>query len=197
MVSVNSPAKITFVDAVASGLRNTTNFRGTASRPFFWYWILFLALVRCVTVTIDGFIYPEDLTAEIVLTGESSDFGTMLELLNTQLQHSLLSSTFAVELLLLPSTIAVTVRRLRDAGWKPWVAFVAFASNYVGLAVTFATTSQMFVLLAEAFGPTPGDSAQKLVGIALALVALVLVNIGTSIATFIGTLQRTATPASS
>lgn len=193
MVSVNSPGKTTFVDAVVSGFRNTTNYRGAADRPAFWYWILFLALVRCVTVTIDGFIYPEDLTAEVTGT----NWEEILSLLMTQVQHSLLSSTFIVELILLPSTVAVSVRRLRDAGWKPWIAFVAFASNYVGLFLTLVASTQILSVLTVASGPLdPEALVAELAAPTFTIVAIALVNLGTSIATLVGTLQRTATPAS-
>ena len=73
-----------FVGAIKAGFQNYVNFRGTATRPEFWYWFLFTFLVGLVT------------SAFPVL----SAIGTVFSL-----------ATF------LP-TLAVTVRRLRDAGFS-------------------------------------------------------------------------------
>jgi uncharacterized membrane protein YhaH (DUF805 family) len=50
--------KITFADAVKSGLKNYSNFKGTATRPEFWYFYLFTVLLNVVTTTLDAFIAP-------------------------------------------------------------------------------------------------------------------------------------------
>ena len=42
-----------FVGAVRAGFKNYVNFRGTASRPEYWYWVLFTALVSIVANAID------------------------------------------------------------------------------------------------------------------------------------------------
>jgi uncharacterized membrane protein YhaH (DUF805 family) len=74
-----------FVGAIKAGFKNYVNFRGTATRPEFWYWFLFTFLVGVVTSAIPG-------------VAASTIFSL---------------ATF------LP-TLAVTVRRLRDAGFS-WV----------------------------------------------------------------------------
>jgi uncharacterized membrane protein YhaH (DUF805 family) len=50
--------KMTFADAVKSGLKNWSNFKGTATRTEFWYFYLFTILLNMVTTTIDSIIAP-------------------------------------------------------------------------------------------------------------------------------------------
>jgi uncharacterized membrane protein YhaH (DUF805 family) len=50
--------KMTFADSVKSGLKNWSNFRGTASRTEFWYFYLFTVLLNMVTTTIDTIVAP-------------------------------------------------------------------------------------------------------------------------------------------
>lgn len=73
-----------FVGAIKAGFKNYVVFKGTATRPEYWYWVLFAFLVTLVTNALDG---------TGVLAGA---FGL---------------ATF------LPG-LAVTVRRLRDAGFS-------------------------------------------------------------------------------
>lgn len=42
-----------FVGAVRAGFKNYVNFRGTASRPEYWYWVLFTVLVSIVVGALD------------------------------------------------------------------------------------------------------------------------------------------------
>ncbi|NCA08394.1 MAG: DUF805 domain-containing protein [Micrococcales bacterium] len=37
-----------FVGAIKAGFKNYANFRGVASRPEYWYWILFITLASLV-----------------------------------------------------------------------------------------------------------------------------------------------------
>ena len=75
-----------FVGAIKAGFQNYVNFRGTATRPEFWYWFLFTFLVGVVTSVIPGV--------------------------------AAISTVFSLATFL--PTLAVTVRRLRDAGFS-WV----------------------------------------------------------------------------
>jgi uncharacterized membrane protein YhaH (DUF805 family) len=73
-----------FVGAIKAGFKNYVVFKGTATRPEYWYWVLFAFLVAVVTNALDG------------------------------------TGTFALAFslaTLLPG-LAVTVRRLRDAGFS-------------------------------------------------------------------------------
>lgn len=87
-------APITFVDAIALGFKKFVDFRGVSRRSEYWYWLLFTVLIGMVTATLDNGIATAipDFTA--------------------------LSDVTSIVILL--PTIAVTVRRFRDAGYSPW-----------------------------------------------------------------------------
>ena len=42
-----------FVGAIKTGFKNYANFRGTATRPEYWYWVLFTFLVSIVANALD------------------------------------------------------------------------------------------------------------------------------------------------
>jgi len=73
-----------FVGAIKAGFQNYAVFRGTASRPEYWYWVLFTFLLGLVSNALDS-------TGVLALAISGLTF--------------------------LPGT-AVTVRRLRDAGFS-------------------------------------------------------------------------------
>lgn len=187
---MTSRTPITFVDAVVSGFRNATNFAGKASRAEFWYWVLFAFLIRLVTTTIDAFIYPEDIT----LDPNTTDLSVISSELATAIQHSFASSTFLMEIALLLPTIALTTRRFRDAGWKPWLAWVCFAGIYGSLAVSLLIASQLLSVLTIA-GTESSVDAEIAVGFLIILGAL-LVQISSFIVLLVGTLQSSKNPAS-
>jgi uncharacterized membrane protein YhaH (DUF805 family) len=43
-----------FVGAIKAGFKNYVNFRGTATRPEYWYWILFTGLIGIVLAALDS-----------------------------------------------------------------------------------------------------------------------------------------------
>ena len=81
---------MTFFQAIASGFRKYADFTGTAARSEFWWWALFATLASAAATAIANAAF-----------GGSSDVNALWSLA-----------------VLLPS-LAVTVRRLRDAdfGW--------------------------------------------------------------------------------
>lgn len=99
-----------FSDAVRSGFNNYVNFSGRASRPAYWWWVLFGILVSLVAKVLDGLI------------------GSTVYSTN---QFGVETSTGAIAslaglALLLPS-IAVLVRRLHDtdrSGWWYWLVII-------------------------------------------------------------------------
>ncbi|MEN9954369.1 MAG: hypothetical protein RLZZ41_33 [Actinomycetota bacterium] len=93
--------KVTFAGAVKSAFVNFAQFRGTSTRPEYWYFVLFSVLMALVLGTIDSVIWPPVQTDDV------------LEALN---QPTPFSNIFAI-VLLVPS-LAVTSRRMRDAGWS-------------------------------------------------------------------------------
>jgi len=106
----NKGKDMDFVGAIKAGFSNYVNFRGTASRPEYWYWTLFTVLASLISSSI-----------EMVVPLVS------------------ISSLFSMATLI-PS-LAVSVRRLRDAGYSwTWLlsvlpGFVIFIVGIVGIAL--------------------------------------------------------------
>jgi uncharacterized membrane protein YhaH (DUF805 family) len=99
-----------FTEAIRSGFDNYANFAGRASRPAYWWWVLFGVLVGLATRVLDGL-----LGSSIVRT---TQYGTDVGL-------GIISSLIGLALLL-PS-IAVLVRRLHDtdrSGWWYWIVLI-------------------------------------------------------------------------
>jgi uncharacterized membrane protein YhaH (DUF805 family) len=99
-----------FTEAIRSGFANYVNIHGRASRPAYWWWVLFGVLVSLVTQVLDGL-----LGSTMVRTN----------LYGTEVSIGLLSSLAGLALML-PS-IAVLVRRLHDtdrSGWWYWMFLV-------------------------------------------------------------------------
>jgi uncharacterized membrane protein YhaH (DUF805 family) len=93
--------KVTFAGAIKSAFVKFAQFRGVSTRPEYWYFVLFSVLMALVLGTIDSVIWPPVQTDDV------------LEALN---QPTPFSNIFAI-VLLVPS-LAVTSRRIRDAGWS-------------------------------------------------------------------------------
>ena len=93
--------KITFVEAVKSGFLKFRVFKGTSSRPEYWYFALFTLLLTIVLGTIEAVIWPPVQTEDLM----------------EALQQPTPLSNVASLVLLVPS-LAVTSRRIRDAGWS-------------------------------------------------------------------------------
>jgi uncharacterized membrane protein YhaH (DUF805 family) len=85
---------MTFVDAIKAGFKNYANFKGTASRSEFWYWVLFTTLLNIVLSQID----------------------TLAGIGSTSMGLSSIAS-----LALLVPNISVIFRRLHDAGFSGWL----------------------------------------------------------------------------
>ena len=147
-----------FVGAIKAGFKNYVNFRGTATRPEFWYWFLFTFLVGVVTSAIPGV--------------------------------AAISTIFSLATFL--PTLAVTVRRLRDAGFSwvwlllPLPFVVPFAVGIAQLAVALVDLGIDPMVLAdpEVFDPAvlqilAGDEATAgaFLLTALGFVALLLVSL--------------------
>jgi uncharacterized membrane protein YhaH (DUF805 family) len=80
---------MTFFQAIRSGFRKYADFTGTASRSEFWWWVLFATLASTILTA----------AANVVFGGADTGVNGLWSLV-----------------VLLPS-LAVTVRRLRDAGY--------------------------------------------------------------------------------
>jgi uncharacterized membrane protein YhaH (DUF805 family) len=93
--------KVTFAGAVKSAFVNFAQFRGVSSRAQYWYFVLFSVLMALVLGTIDSVFWPPVPTDDVLVA------------LN---QPTPFSNIFAI-VILIPS-LAVTSRRIRDAGWS-------------------------------------------------------------------------------
>ena len=123
--------KVTFAGAVKTALLNFAQFRGVSTRPEYWYFVLFTVLMALVLGTIDSVIWPPVQTEDV------------LEALN---QPTPFSNIFAI-LIFVPS-LAITSRRIRDAGWSgkwlwtlllpliPFIAGIVGVVSYLDSVVT-------------------------------------------------------------
>ena len=91
---------ITPLAAIKTGFRHYITFRGRATRPEFWYWMLFVALAALA------------LTVGAVRIGSATNSATAAGYL-------LLLPTAFILATLLP-TLAITARRLHDIGKSGW-----------------------------------------------------------------------------
>lgn len=112
------------IAAVKAGFRQYIRFSGRATRPEFWWWMLFIILANIVLGIIDRIIERatgvEDLTVLGIIFGLAT---------------------------LLPG-LAVTARRLHDIGKSGWWQLVW----YLVLGVPWAVAIVMFIILFLAFG---------------------------------------------
>jgi uncharacterized membrane protein YhaH (DUF805 family) len=107
--------KMTFAGAVQSGLKNYSNFKGTATRTEFWYFYLFNVLLNVVTTTFDSFIAPSGTTGMGMTSG-----GPLYLITNIAL--------------ILPN-LTIAVRRFHDAGFSgKWLGLyiIPFIALFLG-----------------------------------------------------------------
>lgn len=131
---------MTFFNAITTGFRKYAEFGGRATRSEFWWWTLFTTLVSAALNTLSVPMYG-------VMYGRMTDYGNAFEGGYSSFSFAGLWS-IAV---LLPS-LAVTVRRLRDAGRK-WTELFWLLLPIAGLIV-------LIVHLCEpSVAPTVADAA--------------------------------------
>jgi uncharacterized membrane protein YhaH (DUF805 family) len=159
---------MTFAGAIKVCFMKFADFRGTATRPEFWYFTLFTVLVSIVLSTFDSVVWP----APMGLTD-----------MELAVRYSPLSDT-AGFVLFLPQ-LAVSVRRYRDAGFSAkwlllWLAPVALALVAAGGAVSYAlaTTEQTW---------------EALIAVLLLFAPALLVAFGVQIFFFVLSLKPTKT----
>jgi uncharacterized membrane protein YhaH (DUF805 family) len=99
-----------FKNAIKSGFKNYTNFKGRAQRSEYWFWILFYLLVVIAGLVLESLVFVE-------LHGSSVNTGGNFFPLGL------------IHLGLVIPTISVFVRRLHDTdrrGWWWLVTFIPF-----------------------------------------------------------------------
>jgi uncharacterized membrane protein YhaH (DUF805 family) len=127
---------MTFGQSIQTVLRKYAEFEGRAGRPEFWWWVLFSALV---TAVLDVFA--------VVRIADGVSLG------------SVLTSLWGIAVLL--PTLAVGVRRLRDAGlaWTNLFWLLLPIAGIIVLAIYWARPS---VLTAAGAGaPTASGGAAQ------------------------------------
>ena len=157
--------KMTFADAVKSGLKNYSNFKGTATRTEFWYFYLFNVLLNVVTYTFDLVLDPS--------TASSATGGPLYLITNVAL--------------ILPN-LTVAVRRFHDAGFSGkwmflWV--LPFVALFLGGGAVAAS--------APALDPSTVTNEQ-LLAIALPLLPSLLLFAAVGIFQLVINLKMTKTP---
>lgn len=95
------------IQAWRDGIANYTNFHGRASRPEFWYWVLAQFLIFVVLGLTDNFVINPALGLGPAIGEDPARPLSWLYALAT----------------VVPS-IAIAVRRLRDAGYSPWLLLI-------------------------------------------------------------------------
>jgi uncharacterized membrane protein YhaH (DUF805 family) len=138
--------KVTFAGAVKSAFVNFAQFRGVSTRPEYWYFVLFSVLMALVLGTIDSLIWPPVATDDVLVA------------LN---QPTPFSNVFAI-VLLVPS-LAITSRRIRDAGWSgkwlfalllPLIPFLFGVVGFISYLDTVVTPDiEVLVTLVSYFVP--------------------------------------------
>ena len=123
-----------FTQAIAFGFLNCLDFRGRASRPEFWFWVLFAVIGAIATNTLDAaiFVYHHGLSP----------------------LNSPLSNIFTL-VALLPS-LAVATRRLHDVDRTGWWMLLVFTG--IGIAVLLYWQSQEGTPDRNRFGPNPATA---------------------------------------
>lgn len=116
---------MSFSEAISLGFRKYADFSGRASRPEFWWWILFTVLVGAVLNSLPvwgmGPLWNFD-----PIDGSISPRGS-------------LSGVWS--LVVLVPNLAVTVRRLRDAGYS-WANLFWILLPVAGIIILIVMCSQ-------------------------------------------------------
>ena len=106
-----------FMNAIKFGFKNYAKFSGVVGRRVYWNWILFFAVI----------VIPANLGSVLVTSSVDDGLVQVLQVAN---------------LVLLTPTLALTVRRLRDAGCSPlWLLSFLFSIPiaFLGAALSFNT----------------------------------------------------------
>lgn len=141
---------MTLLQHITSGFRNYANFRGRSTRAEYWSWIAFVGTLMIAVPIAEAAIAPNTVVANL---------GNEM----TLIPRSTLIVSELVDLVTLIPTLAIIVRRFRDAGvsprwvWLqavnvPWIALVLFESFRDVLTpadtLTYVTVQELHVVWA-------------------------------------------------
>lgn len=161
---------MTFAGAIKTCFTKYADFRGTAARPEYWYFVLFTILVSIVLSTVDSIVFPADPDANLLASSmRPSPFSDVANLL-----------------MLLP-TLAVLVRRMRDAGFgAKWLTL---------LLAPLVVAIGSFGVIAQSFADMESATVNTILPLLVALLPALLVAAAVQLFFFIVTLLKSKKPA--
>jgi uncharacterized membrane protein YhaH (DUF805 family) len=122
--------KLTFAGAIGICFRKFFDFRGTAGRREYWYFVLFLILVSIVVGTIEQIVLPPVTVAADALAAalEENPENLNLELLNAAFAESIEATPISnlIGLVTALPLLTALVRRMRDAGFSAWFLLLSW-----------------------------------------------------------------------
>jgi uncharacterized membrane protein YhaH (DUF805 family) len=116
---------ISFIDAIKRGFKKYATFSGRASRSEYWWWALFSFIVYLVLLV----------PAYVLGITTSSDGGRT----PGAAAIPLIILLVVFYLLMIVPTLALTVRRLHDAGYSGWLALLMLVPYVGGLILLIFT----------------------------------------------------------
>lgn len=126
---------MTFTESIRTVLSKYAEFEGRAGRPEFWWWTLFSFLVSSALSVFN-----------VIPVGAPTEYGAVASV------GSILTGLWGIAVLL-PS-LAVTVRRLRDAGYA-WANIFWILLPIAGLIVLIVYLAQPSKFAPPAAEPAP------------------------------------------
>jgi len=184
-----------FGAAIKSGFSNYAVFRGVASRSEFWFWILFTQLVSIglsIVQSSSTALFPASRSAN--LGDQSTD--QILSRVFSEGNSSILSSLWGLAIFI--PTLAISARRLRDAGKSPKLLWLYLApmgtliAAVIGLFAYAIGNPSGFCLID---GCTSGNSYSGWIAVVIALGAIGLMALTLAVLFLIWFTQPTKTVA--
>lgn len=126
---------MSFGDAIRTVFRKYAEFEGRASRPEFWWWALFSFLVSSALSVFN-----------VIPLGVPTEYGAVASV------GSVLTGLWGIAVLL--PGLAVTVRRLRDAGYG-WANIFWILLPIAGLIILIVYLAKPSQYAAPAVAPAP------------------------------------------
>ena len=137
---------MSFAGAIGVCFKKFVNFRGQAQRREYWYFFLFTVLISLVLGVVDQLLFPAPTVAADTLAAalESDPASLNFEMLNAALLESISAtpiSNFATVVYTLP-LFAVTVRRMRDAGFGAWWLLLSWVPFFTFILTLLPTKTK-------------------------------------------------------
>ena len=129
---------MTFGQSVGTCLHKYVQFDGRASRPEYWWFVLFTVLVETV---------PAVIGAIVMVIGLPAQDGGVANTAMVAIGGTLIGIAFLVSFGLLLPSLAVAARRLSDAGLSPWLLLL--------MLVPFGSIALVVMFLLPTAAPRP------------------------------------------